>query len=103
MLAKLRFIALLLALTSGTTQAHTIFLECTDTDAQIDCTGGFSDGSAVKNTPVEVLSYDEELLVSGKTDENSSFSFKRPEQEFFILMDAGPGHVVELDMMDIAN
>jgi len=103
MRAKLRYASLLLALASSITQAHTIYLECNETGAQIDCKGGYSDGSAVSNTPVEVLSYDEELLIAGNTDADSRFSFARPEQDFFILMDAGPGHVVELDMLDIAN
>ncbi|MDP3368191.1 MAG: hypothetical protein Q8S49_19430, partial [Pseudomonas sp.] len=29
--------------------------------------------------------------------------FKRPDGEFYVLFDAGPGHVVEIDHTEIAS
>jgi hypothetical protein len=48
-----------------------------------------------------VIGYDEEILVAGKLDGDSRLSFKRPDGEFYVLFDAGPGHVVEIDHADI--
>jgi hypothetical protein len=33
----------------------------------------------------------------------STLTFKRPDGEFYVLFDAGPGHVVEVDYADIAQ
>jgi hypothetical protein len=30
-------------------------------------------------------------------------TFKRPDSEFYVLFDAGPGHVVEVDHADIGE
>ena len=69
---------------------------------EIVCTGGFSDGSGAPGVTLDVISYDEEVLVPGKLGEDSKISFKRPDGEFYVLFDAGPGHVVEIDHTEIA-
>ncbi len=86
---------------SSQVSAHSLFLNCEQQDENIACTGGFSDGTKANNLPVEVFSYDDELLAQGKTDDNSHYQFTRPDSDFYILMDAGPGHVVEVDVADI--
>lgn len=91
----------LMAVCSSQAFAHSIFLDCKANDSEVECKGSFSDGSAADNLPVEVISYDDELIVQGKTDSEASFTFTSPNQDFYILMDAGPGHVVEVDMQDI--
>ncbi|MNJ02598.1 hypothetical protein D3C73_1626120 [compost metagenome] len=50
---------------------------------------------------MDVISYDEQILVPGKLDNDSKLTFKRPNGEFYVLFDAGPGHVVEIDHVDI--
>ncbi|MGH8381317.1 hypothetical protein [Pseudomonas sp.] len=82
--------------------AHNPMCECKPIDAgQIECTGGFSDGSGAPGVTLDVIGYNEEILVPGKLGENSKLTFKRPEGEFYVLFDAGPGHVVEIDYADI--
>ncbi|MDR9754009.1 hypothetical protein RG836_21375 [Pseudomonas sp. SZMC_28357] len=97
--------AALLVLGAGfTTQslAHNPMCECKAVDAeQIQCTGGFSDGSGAPGVTLDVIGYDETILVPGKLGADSTLTFKKPAAEFYVLFDAGPGHVVEIDQADI--
>ncbi|MNQ23055.1 hypothetical protein D3C85_362140 [compost metagenome] len=82
--------------------AHNPMAECKPAgNEQIQCTGGFSDGSGAAGVTMDVISYDEQILVPGKLDNDSKLTFKRPNGEFYVLFDAGPGHVVEIDHVDI--
>jgi hypothetical protein len=81
--------------------AHYPFCTCALRDGSITCTGGFSDGSGAEGVKLDVISYDEEVLIPGKFGADSKVSFKRPDREFYVLFDAGPGHVVEIDWHDI--
>ena len=82
--------------------AHNPMCECKQIDnEQIRCTGGFSDGSGAPGVTLDVIGYDETILVPGKLGEDSTVTFKRPASEFYVLFDAGPGHVVEIDQADI--
>ncbi|MDD2050659.1 hypothetical protein [Pseudomonas putida] len=92
----------LLLLGASPALAHNPMCECKPVDAeQIECTGGFSDGSGAPGVTLDVIGYNEEILVPGKLGENSKLTFKRPAGEFYVLFDAGPGHVVEIDYADI--
>ncbi|SOE49869.1 FIG137877: Hypothetical protein in pyoverdin gene cluster [plant metagenome] len=101
--ALLRAAALLALLGAGAPAlAHNPMAECKSAaNEQIQCTGGFSDGSGAPGVTMDVISYDEQILVPGKLDQNSQLTFKRPEGDFYVLFDAGPGHVVEIDHVDI--
>ena len=82
--------------------AHNPLCECTAVeDGQIRCTGGFSDGSGAPGVTLDVIGYDETILVPGKLGADSTLTFKRPDSEFYVLFDAGPGHIVEIDQADI--
>ncbi|MGF6399432.1 hypothetical protein ABH905_003098 [Pseudomonas frederiksbergensis] len=82
--------------------AHNPMCECKALDAeQIQCTGGFSDGSGAPGVTLDVIGYDETILVPGKLGADSTLTFKKPGAEFYVLFDAGPGHVVEIDQADI--
>ncbi|BAQ82119.1 MULTISPECIES: hypothetical protein [Pseudomonas] len=82
--------------------AHNPMCECKAIDAeQIRCTGGFSDGSGAPGVTLDVIGYDETILVPGKLGSDSTLTFKKPSSEFYVLFDAGPGHVVEIDQADI--
>lgn len=52
---------------------------------------------------LDVIGYDEQVLVGGKLGDDSTLTFKRPDGEFYVLFDAGPGHVVEVDYADIGQ
>jgi len=82
--------------------AHNPMCECKELDGeQIRCTGGFSDGSGAPGVTLDVIGYDETILVPGKLGQDSSLTFKKPDGEFYVLFDAGPGHIVEIDQADI--
>jgi len=86
----------------GQALAHNPMCECKAIeDGQIRCTGGFSDGSGAPGVTLDVIGYDETILVPGKLSADSTLTFKRPDAEFYVLFDAGPGHIVEIDQADI--
>lgn len=83
---------------ASTAQAHYPVCECRMVDARtVQCTGGFSDGSKAAGVVLDVIAYDEQVLVKGKLGPDSTLSFARPEQDFYVLFDAGPGHTVEIE------
>lgn len=87
---------------SSTVLAHNPMCACKEIDGeQIRCTGGFSDGSGAPGVTLDVIGYDETILVPGKLGADSTLTFKKPGSEFYVLFDAGPGHVVEIDQADI--
>jgi hypothetical protein len=96
--SRLRLRAALLLLCSGFSAgalAHNPMCECKAVDAeQIKCTGA-------PGVTLDVIGYDETILVPGKLGADSSLTFKKPAAEFYVLFDAGPGHVVEIDQADI--
>ena len=100
---SLLVLASLLILSSQLSHAHSINLDCSQVQQEVQCTGGFSDGSGASNLPYEVISYNDDVLAQGHSSEQSTFTFPLPEQDYYILLDAGPGHVVELDMMDVTE
>lgn len=93
--------ALLLASCSSA-YAHHPTARCRYLDADtIQCQGGFTDGGGAQGVVLDVIAYDERILVSGKLGKDSTMTFKKPSDEFYILMDAGPGHVVEIDHSEV--
>ncbi|ABC23192.1 hypothetical protein [Rhodospirillum rubrum] len=82
--------------------AHYPLCSCEMADAQtVRCTGGFSDGSGAPGVTLDVISYDEQVLVAGKLGADSTLVFPKPASEFYVLFDAGPGHTVEIEHADI--
>ncbi len=61
------------------------------------CTGGFSDGSGAPGVVIDVIADDGAVLVPGRLGADSTVRFRRPDQPFYVLLDAGPGHTVEID------
>lgn len=95
---------LLLLGLAGPALAHNPMCQCEPIEGeQIKCTGGFSDGSGAPGVTLDVIGYDETVLVPGKLGDDSTLTFKRPTGEFYVLFDAGPGHVVEIDYADIGE
>ncbi|MGY4535224.1 hypothetical protein ACVW0Y_004377 [Pseudomonas sp. TE3786] len=94
-----------LALTvSSQAQAHGLYCQCQALgDEQVRCIGGLSDGTALPGTVLDVIGYDQKTLVAGKLGADSSYTFRRPEGEFYVLMELGPGHTVEVDHRDISS
>ncbi|MFR0689752.1 hypothetical protein ACLUTX_10160 [Enterobacterales bacterium AE_CKDN230030158-1A_HGKHYDSX7] len=96
-------LALLGLAASASALAHAPFCECTalDTDT-IRCVGGFTDGSDAPGVTLDVMSAaDNQVLLPGKLGADSSLTFKRPAEDFYILFDVGPGYQVEVEPSEI--
>lgn len=88
-------------LIAGTAAAHTPLCSCYDNgDGTITCEGGFSDGSSASGVQIRVEAGDK-VLIKGKMDEFSEFTFDKPGSAYKVLFDAGEGHAVEIDGKDI--
>jgi hypothetical protein len=94
--------ALLFAATSA--QAHTPLCSCFDNgDNTITCEGGFSDGSSAAGVGVSVMGNDGKVVLEGKMDANSEFTFDKPAGDFQVLFDAGEGHKITVSGKDIVQ
>jgi hypothetical protein len=102
-----RVAALLVALGAvplfaGSASAHPPFCICKMADATtVRCEGGFADGTGVPGVRLDVIRYDETVALETKFGADSTVSFKRPEGEFYVLFDAGPGQSFDVDYKDI--
>ena len=84
--------------------AHTPLCSCSDEgDGTILCEGGFSDGSSAAGVTMKVVGADGKVLIEGKMNEDSEFTFKKPEGPYKVIFDAGPGHVVEVPSEEITE
>ncbi|RGP56107.1 hypothetical protein [Pseudomonas abyssi] len=100
----MRLLLLLGALLCATAaQAHTPVCRCQLEAQQISCQGGYDDGSSADGIAMRVLAYSGETLADGVLDTRSRFSTPLPGQPFYILMDAGPGEMFEIDWRDVAG
>jgi type 1 fimbria pilin len=83
---------------AGHALAHTPLCSCYDNaDGTITCEGGFSDGSSAAGVRMRVEKRAGGALLQGKMDENSEYTFKKPDGDYKVVFDAGEGHVVEVD------
>ncbi|MBN1140454.1 MAG: hypothetical protein JXB25_01465 [Deltaproteobacteria bacterium] len=101
------FTPILLALAglliAGQALAHTPLCSCYDNgDGTVTCEGGFSDGSSASGVQMRVES-NGAVLINGKMDQDSEFTFKKPAAAYRVVFDAGEGHRIEIDGKDIAK
>ncbi len=90
-------------LASGSTFAHTALMSCFDNgDGTVTCEGGFSDGSSANGVKFSVIQ-DGKVIIEGKMNEDSEFTFDKPDGEYEALFDAGEGHQVHVQSADIAE
>ena len=93
----------LLAL-AGTAVAHTPICACYDNgDGTVLCEGGFSDGSSASGVGMLVYDGKGNLILEGKMSEDSEFEFEKPDGDYRVVFDAGPGHEVEINGSDIVE
>jgi hypothetical protein len=84
--------------------AHTPLCSCYDNgDGSVTCEGGFSDGSSASGVEMRVENKEGKVLIKGKMDEDSEFTFEKPSSAYKVIFDAGPGHVVETDGKEITE
>ncbi len=84
--------------------AHTPLCSCYDNgDGTITCEGGFSDGSSAQGVEMKVMDKAGKIIIKGRMNEDSEFIFDKPTGSYKVLLDAGPGHMVEVDGVDIVE
>lgn len=84
--------------------AHTPLCSCFDNgDGTVTCEGGFSDGSSASGVPVLINSADDKLLLEGKMNEDSEFTFDKPADDYYVLFDAGEGHQIKVPGKEIVE
>ena len=94
----------LLLLVAATAVAHTPLCSCYDNgDGTITCEGGFSDGSSASGVEMRVEDKNGKVLIKGTMDEDSEFTCKKPGCLYKVILDAGPGHVLEIDGDEIVE
>jgi len=87
---------------AGGASAHPPFCICKRVDATtVRCEGGFADGTGVPGVRLDVVRYDETIVLQTKFDADSTVSFRAPEGEFYVLFDAGAGNSFDVDYKDI--
>lgn len=87
---------------AGQAFAHSPLMSCFDNgDNTITCEGGFSDGSSASGVKTMVKSGEGKVLIDGKMNEDSEFTFDKPAGAYMVIFDAGEGHTVEANGADI--
>jgi len=97
-------LALGFALASTTSFAHTPLCSCYDMGGgTVLCEGGFSDGSSAAGVDIRVVDGNDNVVLEGVMSEFSEFEFDKPQGDYMVVFDAGPGHAVEIDSDDIVE
>ncbi len=79
-------------------------MNCFDNgDNTFTCQGGFSDGSSATGIEITVRDSSGNVLQKAKMDSNSEVVLDRPEGDFTVYFDGGPGHSVEVDGRSLAR
>lgn len=89
---------------AGHASAHTPLCSCYDNgDGSITCEGGFSDGSSAAGVELRVVDASGNVLIKGKMDEDSEYTFDKPKGPYKVEFDAGPGHLIEVEGKEITE
>ena len=102
---KIIFLALISGLLfTGIGQAHTPLCSCYDNgDGSVTCEGGFSDGSSASGVSMRVQDNSGKVLIEGKMDEDSEYTFDKPADGYMVVFDAGEGHQIQVDSKEITE
>lgn len=84
--------------------AHTPLCSCYDNgDGTVTCEGGFSDGSSASGVQMRVEKSGGGILIQGKMDEDSEYTFDKPSEPYQVVFDGGEGHVIKIDGKEIVE
>lgn len=98
------FLAVSALFFAASASAHTPLCSCYDNgDGTVLCEGGFSDGSSAAGVAIRVLDGSDNVVLEGEMSEHSEFEFDKPDGDYKVVFDAGPGHMVEIDGQDIVE
>jgi len=104
MFRRLSIAAFSVFFSAGLAQAHTPLCSCFDNgDQTITCEGGFSDGSSASGVALRVQGADGQVLIKGNMNEDSEYTFAKPEGEYTVVFDAGEGHQITVPGAEIVE
>lgn len=81
--------------------AHTPLFDCYLDDTSVLCEGGFSDGSSASGVEILVVDAAGNNLIKSKLNEDAEIEFSKPEVDYKVIFNAGPGHTIEKDGKEI--
>lgn len=101
--SALRWLASLsLMLAAGGAVAHEPVIRCIQPDPDtVRCRGATNDGDEMPGARIEVLARDNRPLLAGKLASDSTFTFRRPGEAYYVLFDIGPGLQVTVEQEEI--
>ena len=86
--------ALALLFLVSAAHAHTLFMTVTDNeDGTITVEGMYSTGSVASHTDVRLETPEGKVFFTGKTDADGELEITKPDGEYTVILDGGPGHV----------
>ncbi|CAM3999504.1 hypothetical protein [Arcobacter cloacae] len=92
-----------LAFLASSAFAHSAIMSCFDNgDGTITCEGGFSDGSSSSGVAF-IVEQNKKAVIETKMDDNGEVTFKKPSEDFVVILDAGEGHEVYIKSKDITQ
>ncbi len=95
-------LALGLALGGATAFAHEPVARCFLLDeATVRCRGASNDGDEMPGSRMEVIALAGTPLLDGKLGADSTWTFRKPVQPFYVLFDTGPGLQVTVEQEEI--
>jgi len=87
---------------SGAADAHSLRLECKKiTDENVVCRTIATDGEVLRDVTVQLLDESDKPLASGKTDVKGQYTFKVPNAEYNVVVQANKSHVASMSSEDI--
>lgn len=92
---------LLMSIAVAPAYAHKVNMFAFAEGDRVFVEGYFADGKRAQNSEVQVVSPAGEVLVTGTTDDEGSFSFEIPQQtDLLIRLNAGMGHQTEYTLTE---
>ncbi len=106
-MVKMKLFAVTLAtglFLAGMVYAHTPLCSCYDNgDGTVTCEGGFSDGSSASGVEMRVEDKAGKVLIKGKMDQDSEYTFEKPKSAYTVVFDAGDGHRIAIESKEIVE
>jgi hypothetical protein len=93
-----------LTLAAAGALAHEPVAKCYLLDEQtVRCRGSTNDDEALPGARMEVVAHNGKTLIEAKLDANSTLTFKKPQQAFYVLFDTGPGLQAVVEQEEITK
>lgn len=95
--------AIALALSAWSASAHEPVARCyLLNESTVRCRGASNDGDEMPGARMKVFALDGAPLIEGKLTAQSTWTFKKPVQAFYVLFDTGPGLQVTVEQDEIS-